>query len=96
MRIELNHEGLCLKRKQVVKVRGGSGHAVVCHSGSVWVTQERDGRDIVLEAGGAFTLDRKGTAMVQAFEASAISIRPPAPRAGGLPAFMRAGMRGAG
>lgn len=74
MNLELNRKDLCLKRRQVVKVRDGIGHSIVCDSGSVWVTQEGDPRDIVLNAGEAFTLDRSGTALVLAFEPGAISV----------------------
>ena len=80
MNLELNQDGLCMKPKQLLKVRGGIGHTVVCQSGSVWVTQERDRRDIVLGAGESFALDRSGVALVLAFEQSAISIARPAPR----------------
>lgn len=74
MNIELNQDGLCLKRNQVVKVRGGIGHSIVCDSGTVWVTQNGDPRDIILRAGKSFTIDRNGLALVQAFEPSSISI----------------------
>ena len=80
MNLELTQDGLCLKPKQLLKVRGGIGHSVVCHSGSVWLTQYRDRRDIVLREGGAFALDRDGLALVQALEQSAISIAPSATR----------------
>lgn len=76
MKLELNQDGLCMKRRQILKVRGGVGHTVVCHSGSVWLTQDGDSRDIILGAGEAFTLDRSGPALVQAFERSAISVAP--------------------
>jgi hypothetical protein len=46
MNIELNQDGLCLKPNQVVTVRGGLGHSIVCHSGVVWVTQDGDPRAI--------------------------------------------------
>ena len=76
MNLEFNPEGLCLKPKQLLKVRGGIGHAIVCHSGSLWVTQQHDQRDIVLGAGESFALDRKGLVLVQALAQSAISIAP--------------------
>ncbi len=98
MNIELNQDGLCLKRKQVVKVRGGMGHSVVCDSGSVWVTQDGDPRDIVLRAGESFTIDRNGLALVQALEPGSISILRSAaqPRAIMAAALSRRGLAGAG
>ena len=78
MKFELDSEALCLKPKQLLKVRGGLGHAIVCHSGSLWVTQARDQRDIVLAAGESFALDRDGLALVQALQQSAVSIAPKA------------------
>ena len=89
MNIELNQDGICMKPKQVVKVRGGVGHSIVCHSGTVWVTQDGDRRDIILRAGESFTLDRRGPALVQAFEPGAISIaRPGAQMRQSAPAMM--------
>jgi hypothetical protein len=77
MTLELKPEGLCLNKRQLLKLRGGAGHAVVCHSGSVWLTQDGDRRDIVLGAGESFALDRAGLVLVQALEQSAISIAAP-------------------
>ena len=98
MNIELNQNGLCLKTKQVVKVRDGRGHSIVCDSGSVWVTQEGDARDIVLGAGEAFTLDRSGTALVLAFEPGAISINRTQARTRGarLTGLLKSVLSGAG
>jgi hypothetical protein len=98
MNIEFNQDGLCLKPKQVVKVRGGLGHSIVCDSGSVWLTQHGDPRDIILRAGDSFTFDRNGPALVQAFEQGAISIAQAEPqtRATGLAAFLRSALSSAG
>jgi hypothetical protein len=98
MYIELNQDGLCLKTKQVVKVRGGRGHSIVCERGTVWVTQYGDPRDVVLRAGESLTLDRRGLALVQAFEPGAIRIaraEPPS-RATGLLAFLKSALSEAG
>ena len=73
MRLELNQDGLCMKPKQLLRVHGGAGNEIVCHSGSVWLTQEGDPRDIVLGAGETFVLERRGQALVQALEQSALS-----------------------
>ncbi len=95
MNIELKQKDLCLKRRQVVKVRDGLGHSIVCDSGSVWVTQEGDPRDIVLGAGEAFTLDRRGTALVLAFEPGAISVTQTQPRATRLARLLKSVLSGA-
>jgi len=79
MNVEFNPDGLCLKRNQIVKVSGGLGHTIACDSGTVWVTQEGDLRDIILHAGESFTLDHRGPALVQAFEQGSISIGQAAP-----------------
>jgi len=46
MRIDLSQNGLCLERNKLLKVRGGIGHTVVWHSGSVSVTQDGDPRGV--------------------------------------------------
>jgi hypothetical protein len=74
MRVELNQNRLCLERNKMMKVRGGIGYTVVCHSGCVWLTQDGDTRDIFLHAGETFTFDRDGPALLQALEPGAISI----------------------
>lgn len=91
MNIELNQNGLCLKPKQLVKVRGGLGHSIACDSGSVWVTQDGDPRDVILRAGESFTLEREGLAVVQALEPGAISIAQAEPltRASRLAAWLK-------
>jgi hypothetical protein len=98
MNIELNRNGLCLKPQQLVKVRGGRGHSIVCHSGSVWVTQDGDPRDVILRAGEAFTLDRDGPALVQALEPGAISIAQAEAqtRASRLAALLKSALSAAG
>ena len=80
MNLELSQDGLCLKPKQLLKVHAGAGHAIVCHTGSLWVTQQRDWRDVVLEAGQSFTLDRDGLTLVQALAQSTVSVAPPGTR----------------
>ena len=98
MNIELSQNGFCLKPNQVATIRGGRGKTVVCHSGSVWVTQVGDPRDVILNAGESFRLDREGLAVVQALEPGAISIAQAKPqtRATRLAALLKSALAGAG
>jgi hypothetical protein len=98
MNIELNQNRICLNRNQLLKLCDAVGHAVVCDSGGVWVTQEGDQRDIFLKTGQSFTLDRDGPALVQAFDPASITIRRPEAydRAAKLVARLRTALAGAG
>ena len=98
MNLELNQDSLCLQPKQLVKVRGGLGHSVVCQRGSVWRTQQGDPRDSVLTAGEASTLARAGVALLQALGPGAISIgqAQAQTRASRLSALFKSALPGAG
>ena len=47
-------------------IHDGQGLRVECLSGCLWLTQESDPRDVVLEAGDAFTIDRAGDTYLSA------------------------------
>ena len=66
MNLQLKQANLQLSRSGHVEVLDGRGSLVHCLFGSVWLTQDGDPRDIVLEAGQSFTLDRDGVALVYA------------------------------
>jgi hypothetical protein len=97
MYIELNQDRLCLKANQIVKVRDGLGHSIVCERGTVWLTQDGDPRDVILRAGEAYTLDRPGPALLQALAPGAISIVQAEghTRTAGLAAFLKSPVLGA-
>jgi hypothetical protein len=48
-------------------VHGRKGRRVECLSGSLWITQDGDRRDVVLAAGEAFDFDRRGDVLLSAF-----------------------------
>jgi hypothetical protein len=66
--------GLELGRNQSVAILDGAGLELRVASGHVWLTQERDRRDILLRANETFRLDRPGLAILRAFVASRIDI----------------------
>ncbi|MGH8641383.1 MAG: DUF2917 domain-containing protein [Burkholderiales bacterium] len=65
---------------QMLRLHDAAGWTVACRSGSVWITQEADSRDVFLYASDNFTLDRDGLALLLARQDSALAIRPPAGR----------------
>lgn len=79
MNIDLNQGGVLLAPHQSLGIHDGLGYKVVCDSGVIWITQDQDPRDIILESGESFTLDRGGHALVHAFEASAIAVKAASP-----------------
>ncbi len=68
-------------RGRVLALAHGAGRRVACLAGALWVTQDCDTRDIVLEAGESFVLDRPGTAALQALGGPARLSIGPAPAA---------------
>jgi len=45
-------------------------HRVECVSGTLWITQDGDQRDIVLAPGESFAFDRPGDALISALDDS--------------------------
>jgi hypothetical protein len=66
MPLRLDPRPVRLNRGQLLRIRDGAGVTVACLAGAAWVTQADDFRDIVLEAGESFVLDRPGLALVNA------------------------------
>lgn len=53
-----------LQGAQHLRLDDAAGSTVRAIAGSVWITQDGDIRDIVLNAGDSFTLDRDGMALL--------------------------------
>jgi hypothetical protein len=66
-----------LPARTVLRLAGAKGLQVTAVSGTVWVTQANDPRDIILTRGQSFILDRKGRTIVFALkDAAAIVVGP--------------------
>jgi len=66
---------------QELRLHDAAGWTVACLRGSLWITQEADTRDLFLDAGGSFALDRPGLALILARRHTVLAIQPPARRA---------------
>ena len=51
---------------ELVQLDGARGTTLRVTRGTLWVTLENDTRDVVLEAGDVFTIDRGGLTLVEA------------------------------
>lgn len=75
MRIELKNAGAVqLTDGQTLRVMDGAGTTVTCKEGTVWVTEEDQPRDVVLEAGACVRLKRAGLTLIQALSPAKLSI----------------------
>jgi len=64
MKLELRKGAVKLGPNQTLKVLDGAGSTVCAVQGSVWITEENDPKDIVLQCGGCYQLRQRGVAIV--------------------------------
>ncbi len=57
-----------------VKLDGARGTTLRVTRGTLWLTQERDTRDIVLSAGDVFTIDRGGLTLIEAQQKAIVCV----------------------
>ena len=75
MRIELKTGGAVrLEDGQTLRVVDGAGSTLVCKEGTLWVTEENQPKDVVLEAGACVRLKRAGLTLIQALTPATLSI----------------------
>jgi len=74
-----------LPTRAVFAVPDGAGVGIECRSGSVWVTLDRDPRDIVLEPGDRFEGTEHRRILVSALASSCITVSDAQPAAMPLP-----------
>lgn len=74
MNIELSSGAVRLGRGQTLKVRDGAGSTLCAREGTVWITEQNSRKDVVLEAGQCYRLERAGMTVVQAFADASVSL----------------------
>jgi glutamine phosphoribosylpyrophosphate amidotransferase len=68
MNIDLDTSTLTLARDGLIALRDAQGTRVTCLTGALWITEDREHGDIVLEAGETVTLQRPGLTLVMALQ----------------------------
>ena len=63
-----------LERRQNLTLRDALGWTVQAVTGEVWITQDWDTRDVVLEAGQSFVIDRPGAALISALDRARVCV----------------------
>ncbi|HRH85752.1 MAG TPA: DUF2917 domain-containing protein [Rubrivivax sp.] len=66
MKTDLKLPAIWLRHGELHRIVDGKGAVVQCLSGTVWLTQQSDPRDLVLEAGDEAPIERDGTSIVSA------------------------------
>jgi hypothetical protein len=74
MKLELAAGALQLRRGQTLKVQDAVGSTICAREGTVWITEENSRKDVVLEPGFCFRIDRPGLTIVQAFADACVSL----------------------
>ena len=67
MNQDLLHGARTISKGAIRHVHAENGRRVEVVSGAIWITQDGDPRDIVLESGDGFAFDRNGDALLSAF-----------------------------
>ena len=89
----LSLQPISLAARSVHRIENAPGTRVTCVRGVAWVTQERDGRDLILGAGETLVLDRPGLAVVFALKDTVITVGADAPLPAAAPPRSSAGAR---
>jgi len=63
-----------LARDGLLGIDDGRGLRLRVASGAVWLTQQDDGRDVVLREGESFVIDRPGRTVVQALDPAELAL----------------------
>ena len=66
-----------IAKNGILEVKQALGVTIECLEGSVWVTLDGDRRDVVLDAGHTFNVDRKQRTLIQALDTARVRLIQP-------------------
>lgn len=74
MKIELSTSTLALPRDGLIALRDAEGTRVTSLKGALWITQDHQEGDVILEDGQSFTVDRPGLTLVMALTPASLRL----------------------
>ena len=77
MNIDFGPSTFNLPRDGLISLRHGKGTRVVCLSCALWITQEGQPEDVILEPGQCLKIAEGGLALVMALRPSSLQVRAP-------------------
>lgn len=75
MNIELDVSTLSLPRDGLIALRDAQGTRVICETGVLWITEDHEQGDVLLEPGQSFTISRPGLTLIMALEPASLRLR---------------------
>ena len=74
MKIELTTPILALPRDGLIALHDAEGTRVTTLKGALWITQDSQQGDVILEEGQSFTVDRRGLTLVMALTPTSLRL----------------------
>ena len=75
--IRQEHAAQAIAKNKILEVKQAFGVTIKCLEGSVWIPLDGDSRDVVLNAGQTFVVDRDRRTLVQALDAARVRLVAP-------------------
>ena len=75
---DLHPASISLRKGAIHRLDDGRGQRIESLSGSLWITIDNDRRDILVNPGEGFTIDRDGLALISALDDSRFVVLNPA------------------
>lgn len=73
MKTQQSRELIPVAKGSLLSLGQGNQVEIGCESGVIWITQDNDPRDVVLNAGESFVSDRPGTVLVYALQPAVLT-----------------------
>jgi Protein of unknown function (DUF2917) len=82
LQIDRETQTATLRKGQLLALDGRHGLRIDCRAGSLWITEDGEPDDVVLEAGQSHSVSGRQRVLVQALGPARLAVRPPASAAG--------------